>query len=176
MDINERQGVVPVCGMATSLFAIRTIMMKHLLELIPVLFLSRDLVKSLCSRPIALLHKFCRQSPSKDVWGWVLRFAVLVLLCSPNASLHAQVKLASVFSDNMVLQQNQQVKIWGTAPAGHPVTVTASWNETVSTKTNDKGQWEARLTTPRAGANSYELSVVSNKNTVTLKNVVTGEV
>ena len=134
-------------------------MMKRLLEFLPI--------------PI---HRISIRSQSKDAFRWILRFAVLVLLCTANTSLHAQVKLASIFSDNMVLQQNQQVKIWGTAPAGRPVTVKASWNETVSTRTNDEGQWEACLTTPKAGLNSYELSVVSNQNTVTLKNVVTGEV
>ena len=139
--------------------------MKRLLELIPIPIL-----------PTTTIHRSCSGSESKDVFRWVLRFTVLVLLCSANTSLHAQVKLASIFSDNMVLQQNQQVKIWGTAPAGNPVTVKASWNETVSTRANDKGQWEAYLTTPQAGVNSYELSIVSSKNTVTLKNVVTGEV
>ena len=121
-------------------------------------------------------HRIFTRSQSNDVLGWGLRFTMLVLLFSANTSLQAQVKLASIFSDNMVLQQNQQVKIWGTAPAGNPVTVKASWNETVSTRTNDKGQWEATLTTPKAGSNSYELSIVSNETTVPLKNVVTGEV
>ncbi|TWU44389.1 hypothetical protein Q31b_19250 [Novipirellula aureliae] len=121
-------------------------------------------------------HRIFTRSQASDVWGWGLRFSMLAMLFSANTSLQAQVKLASIFSDNMVLQQDQQVKIWGTAPAGNLVTVKASWNESVSTSTNDKGQWEATLTTPKAGPDSYELSIVSDEATVRLNNVVTGEV
>ena len=52
----------------------------------------------------------------------VLGLSLLLFICSAQTRLHAEVKLAGVFSDHMVLQQDQKVPIWGTAEAGAPVT------------------------------------------------------
>ncbi|MEP3229741.1 MAG: sialate O-acetylesterase [Flavobacteriaceae bacterium] len=92
------------------------------------------------------------------------------------SSLHAQLKLAGIFSDNMVLQQNQKVKIWGTADAGASVKIKASWNGIANAMANDMGEWETFIRTPKAGNNSYQLTIISNNDTISLKNVVTGEV
>ena len=83
--------------------------------------------------------------------NWVLRLSLLLFICSAQTRLHAEVKLAGVFSDHMVLQQDQKVPIWGTAEAGAPVTVTASWNNTIATTADRNGHWKAILTTPKAG-------------------------
>ena len=55
-----------------------------------------------------------------------LFFLCAIILCAP--SLQAKVVLAPVFTDNMVLQQEASVTIWGTAAPGKKVTVTTSWN------------------------------------------------
>lgn len=91
-------------------------------------------------------------------------------------NVNAQIKLAAIFTDNMVLQQNQKVKIWGTAEAGEVIRIKASWNKTAKTKANENGEWEASLKTPIAGNGTYQLTVASKKDTVSLKNVLTGEV
>lgn len=39
----------------------------------------------------------------------------------------AKVVLPDILSDNMVLQQNTEVKLWGTATPDAEVTVTPSW-------------------------------------------------
>lgn len=104
------------------------------------------------------------------------RLALLALVCAAPTTVQAQVTLPGIFSDNMVLQQNQEVRFWGTAPAGEPVTLETSWNETVETTANDTGRWEAYLTTPKAGTNAYQLSIAGSRDTVVLKNVVAGEV
>ena len=41
-------------------------------------------------------------------------FSTLLLLA---CGLHAEVKLPAVFSDGMVLQQQQLVRVWGTGPS-----------------------------------------------------------
>ena len=51
---------------------------------------------------------------------------LLCVLCGLNAS--AKVKLPAFFADNMVLQQQAECRIWGTADKGKTVTVTTSWN------------------------------------------------
>jgi sialate O-acetylesterase len=45
------------------------------------------------------------------------------LLAAVAGSLQADVKLASVFTDNMVLQRGKPVAVWGTADAGEEVSV-----------------------------------------------------
>lgn len=67
----------------------------------------------------------------------------LILLCCA-ASLGAKVKLPALVSDNMVLQQQTEVKLWGTATPKAEVRVTPSWNGQTSTCRADKdGRWAA---------------------------------
>lgn len=91
-----------------------------------------------------------------------------------SASIQAKVKLPSVFSDNMVLQQKENVAVWGKAD-GKKVTITTSWSKkkTVVTPEAD-GNWFVRLATPEAGG-PYTITFSDGEKT-TLRNVLTGEV
>ena len=98
-------------------------------------------------------------------------FAALLLF---GALAGAKVQMPSVFSDNMVLQQQTEVALWGSAK-GKSVTISASWapgkEVTVPVK---RGKWTARLATPAAGG-PYELKVSDGEELV-LRNVLIGEV
>ena len=104
------------------------------------------------------------------------KFTMLAVVFTAIINVDAQIKLADIFTDNMVLQQDQNVKIWGTANVGESVNIEASWNKTSKTTANENGEWEATIKTPKAGKGTYQLIIVSNNDTVSLKNVVTGEV
>ena len=98
-------------------------------------------------------------------------FAALLLF---GAIAGAKVQMPSVFSDNMVLQQQTEVALWGSA-TGKSVTVSASWapgKEIVATV--KRGKWAARLATPAAGG-PFELKVSDGEELV-FKNVLIGEV
>jgi sialate O-acetylesterase len=87
----------------------------------------------------------------------------------------AKVKLPSVFSDNMVLQQKTSAAIWGTATAGKAVTISTSWNTKKYTAVADKsGKWKAKVLTPSFGG-PYTVNI-SDGDLTTLKNVMIGEV
>ena len=43
-------------------------------------------------------------------------------------SIQAKVKLPHLIGDNMVIQQNTQVRLWGWDNPGKKVDVTVSWN------------------------------------------------
>ncbi len=89
--------------------------------------------------------------------------------------LSAQLKLPSVLSDNMVLQQQSEVKIWGWATKGATISVTPSWNnEKCDTQTSELGKWELTIPTPSAGG-PYEIKI-SAETTITLHNILIGEV
>jgi len=57
-----------------------------------------------------------------------LLVAVVVGLCAVSAA-QADVRLANIFSDNMVLQQGKPLRIWGWAEPGEKVTVTITESE-----------------------------------------------
>lgn len=89
--------------------------------------------------------------------------------------LSAEVKLPSIFTSNMVLQQESTPAIWGWAESKNEVTVTTSWNQKTYTVLADKeGYWKTNVETPSYGG-PYEVTV-SESNTITLKNVLIGEV
>ncbi|MDR0385463.1 MAG: sialate O-acetylesterase [Prevotellaceae bacterium] len=91
-------------------------------------------------------------------------------------SAYAEIKLPSIFSDNMVLQQQSQVAIWGWAKANSSVSVTCSWNrKSYSAKSNGDGYWKLKVQTPEASFTPYTLTISDGK-AVSLKNVLIGEV
>lgn len=87
----------------------------------------------------------------------------------------AQVRLPSIFSDNMVLQRETAVTIWGWSAAGQKIFVTNSWNNTTdSTRADGGARWSLTIDTPAAGG-PYTLTVKGG-NTITFNNVMIGEV
>lgn len=100
---------------------------------------------------------------------------IIVTLIFAVISSDAKVTLSCIFQDNMVLQQNANVAIWGKATPGKNVQITASWtNEKFSVLTDKDGKWITRIPTPTAGG-PYTLSFKEGE-TVTLSNVLIGEV
>ncbi|HEY1053204.1 MAG TPA: 9-O-acetylesterase, partial [Prosthecobacter sp.] len=87
-------------------------------------------------------------------------------------SLPAEVKLPGIFSDGMVLQQKQLVRVWGNAEVGEEVKVVFG-EQTHSIVTDGTGQWSVTLNPMNANAQPADL-VVTGKNTLTFKNVLVG--
>lgn len=88
--------------------------------------------------------------------------------------LHSQTKLPTFFSDHMVLQQNQEVAIWGWDDAGEKITIEGSWGQKSTATTDGSGKWEARLQTPSAGG-PYTLTISGNDD-IKFDDVMIGEV
>ena len=107
----------------------------------------------------------------------------------------AAVKLPALFADNMVLQQDMPVPVWGWADKGEEVTVSIG-KQTLTTKADDEGRWkvvldklfnvrdvtskdsEGRTVTMRWRVRTpSEMTVKgSSGNTITIKNILIGEV
>jgi sialate O-acetylesterase len=87
--------------------------------------------------------------------------------------IHAQVRLPNVFSDHMVLQQQQENKVWGRASANELVTVTIA-DQKHSTTADANGDWQVKLRPLTAGG-PHELTV-SASNTIEIADVLVGEV
>ncbi len=104
------------------------------------------------------------------------RFFLVVLCALAAGSAGARVQLSPLFTDNMVLQQEAQVPVWGKASPGAAVSVTPSWNgKAVRTVADASGCWQVRLATPKGSFKKYTLTV-SDGEPVVLQNVAVGEV
>lgn len=91
------------------------------------------------------------------------------------AQLQADVSLAPIFGDSMVLQRETEVPIWGWAEPGEIVKVRGSWNADVAeAKVDARGKWQATLRTGPAGG-PYTLTVTGVR-TITIEDVLLGEV
>ncbi|MDB6127517.1 MAG: Sialate O-acetylesterase [Verrucomicrobia bacterium] len=86
----------------------------------------------------------------------------------------ADVTLAPLFQDHAVLQRDQPVPVWGQADAGEHVTVSFKGQQFGTTASAD-GRWIIYLDALVTSAEPAEL-VVQGKNTVTLSDILVGEV
>lgn len=99
---------------------------------------------------------------------------VLFLLIIPGFMM-ANVSLPNIFGDNMVLQRNAEVKIWGWANPQEEIRLVADWsNIEYKVKANNLAQWELKIKTPEAGG-PYVISI-KGYNEIILKNILIGEV
>ncbi len=97
----------------------------------------------------------------------------LILLLSISLSLQANITLPAIFSDNMVLQRNVLIPVWGIADAYEKVEVKFNrQNKTVTADIN--GKWVVKLNAENAGG-PYELTI-KGTNTILIKNILIGEV
>ncbi len=114
-------------------------------------------------------HIFKRLKRIKTIG--VLMFLVVLISCSQEPS---NLKVATIFGDNMVLQQEQMLPIWGTASPNTEISVQIN-NTTVSTKTNASGQW--KLTLPKQHLGPPTKLIISTKDTlIEYSNILIGEV
>jgi sialate O-acetylesterase len=88
--------------------------------------------------------------------------------------LFAKVQLPKIFTDNMVLQRGQPVKIWGWANKGEVVNVRFN-GQTASAKTNTDGNWLITLK-PMVYGGPFEMTIHSKSGNVVLKNILIGDV
>ncbi len=98
---------------------------------------------------------------------------ILATACLSAASW-ADVKLPAIFGDHMVLQQDSKLPVWGWADPGEAVTVSAAGQKAAATAGQD-GKWTVKLEAIKVTDQPIELTV-AGKNTLTLKDVLVGDV
>jgi sialate O-acetylesterase len=101
-----------------------------------------------------------------------LLFVFFLMIC---VSVKANITLPNIFGDNMVLQRNSEVKIWGWANPKEEIKLVSGWNnQEYKTVANNQAKWELTIKTPEAGG-PYTISI-KGYNEVVLKNILIGEV
>lgn len=101
----------------------------------------------------------------------------LLLICSLtliSSAIYAEVRLPHIFSDNMVIQQNKPIKVWGWADKNETVQV-SFLKQVKKVKADKNGKWMVQLNSVSYGG-PYTLEVKGKKNTISLNNILVGEV
>lgn len=101
-------------------------------------------------------------------------FVVLATVLCVASSSWAAITLPAVIGDHMVLQAGKKVNIWGKADAGKTIVVKLAKTQRKTVVGSD-GNWSVSLRPPKAGG-PYEMSVSDGADTVTIKDILVGEV
>ena len=78
------------------------------------------------------------------------RFLMLVLLSSAVAAVSGEIRLPRLVGDNMVLQQQSEVQIWGWSEPSERIKVNASWRAEAKTVADSEGSWQVTVETSEA--------------------------
>lgn len=97
---------------------------------------------------------------------------ILTLLAAAGPG-YAAVRLPKIFSDDMVLQRDMKLPVWGWAAPGEKVVVTLA-GQSAETVAGKDGKWRVDLK-PLAAGGPFKMTV-TGENTVVFNNVLVGEV
>ena len=98
-------------------------------------------------------------------------FSALVSLIT--CAVSANVRLPKIFNDNMVLQRDHTIPVWGWADSKEKITI--RFNQQSRVVTADKwGKWKIEFSAEAAGG-PFQL-IVTGKNSITLSNILVGDV
>ena len=91
-------------------------------------------------------------------------------------NLEAKIILPDILSDNMVLQQNTNVRLWGKSDKNKEIQVSPSWDKNIyKTRANQEGKWLIEIPTPKASYIQHSITF-SDGEKIKLKNILIGEV
>jgi len=89
-------------------------------------------------------------------------------------SAYANVKMPKVFGDNMVLQREAPVAVWGWADPGESVSVSFGSSKATA-KADAKGAWKLELPAQKVSAVSATMTI-KGKNEIVFSNILVGDV
>ncbi|WP_298141162.1 sialate O-acetylesterase [Flavobacterium sp.] len=104
-----------------------------------------------------------------------MRNKLFLFLFIISNSIMANISLPTIFSDNMVLQRNSEIKIWGWANPKEEIKITPSWNnQEYKVIADSHANWQITIPTPKEGG---PFSILfKGYNEVILNNILIGEV
>ena len=105
------------------------------------------------------------------------RILMLSAMAAVFGSAVAKVKLPHLIGDNMVIQQNTDVRLWGSARPGATVKVAVSWSESgYEAAADGQGRWQLTVKSPKADGRRLSISFDDGDGAVSVGNVLAGEV
>ena len=116
---------------------------------------------ALLSAVLTLSSATAQQEPGKDITA--------VPAMAEGLSLH------NLFQSNMVLQHEKPITIWGWAVAGEDVTVSFG-GKTQTAKAGADRSWKVIFPAMPATAEPFQMTIKGKKATITLDNILMGDV
>ena len=104
-----------------------------------------------------------------------IRFAILslALILAGFQPVFSEVKLPKIFSDNMVLQRDLPIPVWGWANKNEKITIQIN-GQSRTVKAGKNGEWKTTFDPMKAGG-PYRITV-EGKNTIVFENILVGDV
>ena len=87
----------------------------------------------------------------------------------------AELQLAGIFGESMVLQRGESVPIWGTTDPGQQLTVSFA-DQSLTVKADEIGKWQVAFSALKFGENPRQLTVCCGDQTLLIGDVVVGDV
>ena len=106
--------------------------------------------------------------------SFIRHLLISTMLCCILA-IAGELKLASPFSDHMVLQRDAEVAVWGSGRAGSMVAVRFR-DQVVTATVNATGNWRVNLQPMSASDRPGNLQVTMDGESLTLHDILTGDV
>lgn len=105
--------------------------------------------------------------------NYLKKIITLIIIAINTQLIIANISTADIFSDNMVLQRNLNLKIWGKADPGEKLTLRFN-GQKVKTIADNMGKWSVKLEPMQAGG-PFNMTI-KGKNEVVLHNILIGDV
>ena len=105
----------------------------------------------------------------------MLRICTLLGILLVGADANAELKLARLFSDHMVLQRDVAVPVWGTAKPAESVTVEFQGQKKTA-EADASGRWMVRLDALSANAEPAVMKIRGASESAEVQDVLVGEV
>ncbi|GAB5527953.1 MAG: sialate O-acetylesterase [Roseivirga sp.] len=105
----------------------------------------------------------------------ILTLFLLVTLLSCESENGNNLEVSALFTDHMVLQQKENVAIWGESGANQTISISGSWGNAVEGEADENGQWQLVIPTPTAGG-PFELTISTRDTSISINDVMIGEV
>lgn len=104
----------------------------------------------------------------------LLKKLILTVICLVQVTVFSQLRLPKLISNGMILQRDIPVNVWGWGEPSAQVTVSFN-TETYQITVGEDGSWKLQLPAHPAGK-SYTMQVVSQDITITINDILMGEV
>ena len=103
----------------------------------------------------------------------ILALSLILHSCEQKEKI--DLKLPFLFSDHMVLQQNEKVSIWGQYNPKDNIEIKGSWGEKAIAESDGNGDWSLKIQTPKAGG-PFTINIITSDSTIVLNDILFGEV
>lgn len=119
-------------------------------------------------------HKTSHIEQIKNPSEMIKQTTTAIILLIATLSLQSQVRMPALFSDNMVLQRNKEIVVWGWAAPKERVELSFR-NQKIKATASQSGEWRIILQ-PSSHGGPYAMKIKGSHNEVTFNNILIGDV